>query len=73
MTNVYLLAKKIKESGKKKCYLADKLGVSKQGFANLCSGKTQFRTEQVKIMCEELSITDLEEKEAIFFCMKRCF
>lgn len=67
MTNVELLDAKIKASGKKKCHLAEKLGVSKQGFRNLCCGKSQFRTEQVNIMCAELGITDLEEKEAIFF------
>lgn len=67
MTNVELLDEKIKQSGKKKCYLAQKLGVSKQCFRDLCSGKSQFRTEQVKIMCVELGITNLRDKEAIFF------
>ena len=67
MTDVEKLKDKIEASGKKKCYLAKKIGVSKQGFRNLCLGKTQFRTEQVKILCEELNITDLEEKESIFF------
>ncbi len=67
MTDIKLLEEKIKASGKKKCYLAEKIGVSKQGFRNLCLGKTQFRTEQVQIMCAELNITDLNEKEAIFF------
>ena len=67
MTNIELLKKKIEDSGKKKCHLAEKIGVSKQGFRNLCVGKTQFRTEQVNILCKELNITDLNEKEAIFF------
>lgn len=67
MTNVELLKEKIEASGKKRCYLAQKLGLSKQGFKNLCDGKSQFRTEQVKIMCLELGIIDLAEKEAIFF------
>lgn len=67
MTNVKLLEAKIEKSGLKKRFLQEKLGVSKQGFYNLCKGKTQFRTEQVNILCKELNITDLEEKEAIFF------
>lgn len=67
MTNVALLEKKIKDSGKKRCHLALALGLSRQGFRNLCTGKSQFRTEQVNIMCKELNITDLKEKEAIFF------
>lgn len=67
MTNIKLLDKKIKESGKKKGYLAEKLGVSRATFRTLCLGKSQFRTEQVKILCEELNIVDAKEKEAIFF------
>lgn len=67
MTNIELLADKIKKSGLKKSYLAKKLGVSRAGFYNLCHGKGQFRTEQVKILCAELGITTAKEKEAIFF------
>lgn len=67
MTNVELLEEKIKKSGKKKCYLAEKIGVSRATFRTLCLGKSQFRTEQVKILCNELGIVDQEEKEAIFF------
>ena len=67
MTNVELLKEKIEKSGKKKSYLAQKLGVSRSGFRNLCMGKSQFRTEQVKILCAELDVVDPKEKEAIFF------
>ena len=67
MTNVALLEEKIKESGKKKSYLAKRLNISRAGFRNLCAGKSEFRTGQVQILCIELNITDAEEKEAIFF------
>lgn len=67
MTNIKLLEDKIKQSGKKRCYLAEKLGISRAGFRNLCLGKSQFRTEQVKILCAELNVVDAKEKEAIFF------
>lgn len=67
MTNVALLEEKIKASGKKKSYLAKRLNISRAGFRNLCAGKSEFRTGQVQILCEELNITDAEEKEAIFF------
>jgi plasmid maintenance system antidote protein VapI len=67
MTNIELLEEKIKLSGKKKGYLAERLGISRAGFRNLCRGKSQFRTEQVKILCEELNIVDAEEKLIIFF------
>ena len=66
MTNVALLDEKIKASGKKKSYLAAKLGLSRAGFRNLCLGKSEFRTGQVQILCEELNIEDADEKLAIF-------
>lgn len=67
MTNVELLGEKIRKSGKKKSYLAERLGISRAGFRNLCLGKSQFRTGQVQILCEELNIVDPEEKLSIFF------
>ena len=67
MTNEKLLEQKISESGKKKGYLADKCGLSRQGFKNCLKGDAMFKTSHIKILCEELNITSLEEKEAIFF------
>lgn len=67
MTNVALLDEKIKASGKKKSYLAEKIGMSRASFRSYCQGKKEFRTNQVQTLCEELGITDIAEKEAIFF------
>ena len=67
MTNTKLLEKKIRESGKKKGYLADKCGLSRAGFRNCETNKAEFGASHIKILCEELSITSLQEKEAIFF------
>ena len=67
MTNTELLEMKIKESGKKKSYLAQKVGLTRAGFRNCCINKSEFRTSQVQILCEELGITSLKEKQAIFF------
>ena len=67
MTNVELLEQKIKDSGKMRGFLAQKLGVSRATFRSLCLGKTQFKTEQVKVLCEELNIVNPKEKESIFF------
>lgn len=67
MTNTELLEMKIKESGKKKAYLAQKVGLTRAGFRNCCTNKSEFRTGQVQILCEELGITSLKEKQAIFF------
>lgn len=67
MNNTKLLEDKIKESGKKKTYLAKKIGLSYAGFRNCVVNKAEFRAEQIAILCEELGITSLKEKEAIFF------
>ena len=67
MTNTELLEKKILESGKKKTYLAEKIGLSYGGFRNCITNKAEFKSSHINILCEELHIEDLEEKEAIFF------
>lgn len=67
VNNIELLEKKIQESGKKKSYLAQKCGLSRAGFRNCILNKTEFKTSQVDILCVELGITTLREKEAIFF------
>lgn len=67
MTNTELLERKIAESGKKKGHLAEKCGLSRTGFNNCIKNKAEFKTRQVKILCYELNITDLAEKEAIFY------
>lgn len=67
MTNTELFELKVKECGKKKGYLAEKCGLSYAGFRNCVINKAEFSTSQVDILCEELSIKSLKEKEAIFF------
>lgn len=67
MTDTKLLEKKIQGSGKKKGYLAGKVGLSLGGFYNCCNNKAEFKASQIDILCEELSITDLHERHAIFF------
>lgn len=67
MTNQELLERKILESGKKKVYLAKKCGLSRMGFRNCINGDALFNTSHVKILCDELNITSLKEKESIFF------
>ena len=70
MTNEALLEEKIKISGKKKSYLAQKCGLSRAGFRNCIINKTEFKTSQVDILCDELGVTTLREKEIIFFAKK---
>ena len=67
MTNTELLEAKIKESGKKISYLAEKCGLSYAGFRNCVTNKAEFRVSHVETLCRELEITSLKERQAIFF------
>lgn len=67
VTDVQYLEKVISESGKKKDYLASKLGISRQTFYLKCQGKSDFTAPEIKILCNELNITSLKERESIFF------
>lgn len=70
ITNTELLEQWIKKSGKKKKYLAKKVGLSPAGFRNCCINKAEFTVRQMQILCEELGITDLLDKEAVFYARK---
>lgn len=66
MVNTQLLESRIEKSGKRKSYLAEKLGLSVQSFRLKCINKYDFTMSQVNILCKELGITSLTEKDAIF-------
>lgn len=67
MTDTDRLEEKIMQSGKKKQYLAEKLGLSPAGFRNCCINKAEFKASQIQILCDELNITSYKERHAIFF------
>ena len=67
MTNTKLLEERIAESGKKKVYLAKKCGLTYAGFRNCVINKAEFKASQIQILCEELDITSLKDRQAIFF------
>ncbi len=69
MNNTQLLEQKIAESGKKRNYLAEKVGLSYAGFRNCVINKAEFKASQIDILCAELGITSLKEKQAIFFAV----
>jgi hypothetical protein len=69
MTNTELLEDKIKKSGKKITYLAEKVGLSYAGFRNCVTNKAEFKATHIDILCNELSI-DLKEMKTIFFAKR---
>ena len=70
MINTQYLEEKIAASGKTKTHLASKMGMSLQAFRLKSTNKFDFTTTQVEILCDELGITKLSEKERIFFAKK---
>ena len=70
MTNTELLEQKIKESGKKKGYLAAKCKLSPAGFRNCVMNKAEWKASQIDTLCKELHITDLSERQRIFFAKR---
>jgi hypothetical protein len=66
MGNPQYLEEVILSSGKKKGYLADKLGVTRQTFTKKCKDPSSFTNLQTDILCDELNVTKLSEKQKIF-------
>ena len=67
MTDTKKLLEVIKDSGLRKGFIAGKLGITTYGFQKKVENKSQFKAEEIKILCDLLGITSLEEKERIFF------
>ena len=67
MVNTELLEKKIIESGKTKSFLSHKVGITLQTFKKKCTNNADFFLSEVDILCTELDIKTLTEKERIFF------
>jgi hypothetical protein len=69
MTNSVLLKNKIKESGLRLGFIVEKLGTSYAWFKKKLEGKKDFNAAEIQMLCEILNITDLEEKDRIFFAV----
>lgn len=69
MTNTALLEKFIKESGYKKGYIAEVLGISRFGLAKKITNQTEFKTSEVEKLSSILKVTN-EERDKIFFSNK---
>lgn len=66
MGNPLYLEEAITASGKKKGYLADRLGMTRQTFSKKIQDPSSFTNLQTEILCDELSITKLSDKQKIF-------
>lgn len=66
MKGVELLRKKIDQSGLKLTYIAERLGLTYQGFSKKLKGETEFKASEIAILKDVLNLTDADV-QAIFF------
>lgn len=67
MTNTKLLNKKIVESGLKRKFIAEKLGLSTYGLQRKIENISEFKASEISTLCDVLDIKIVTEKEKIFF------
>lgn len=67
MVNTNLLELAIFKSKKTKKYLAEKCGISTETLRQKINNVYDFKSSEVAILCDELGIVNLDEKEQIFF------
>lgn len=67
MVNTQLLDDYIEQSGKSKKFLANKCGITTQCFRRKRKNLNVFNSDQVEILCDELNVKTLRDKERIFF------
>lgn len=67
MTDTELLKDIIAKSGLKLDYLAKKCDISRQSLTNKIMNRNLFTAKEIDILCKELKIVNLIEKEHVFF------
>ena len=67
VVDTQMLENIISQSGKKKTYLADQIGISVQSLRLKMNNELDFKSSEVAMLCKELGITQLTKKEKIFF------
>ena len=66
MTNTVLLREAVARSGYKRAYIAQRIGLTYQGYLNKERGGSEFKQSEIEGLCEILGLT-AQEKEDIFF------
>lgn len=60
MFDAIKLEEKVKASGLKKVYIADKLGITYQGYRKKESGESEFTSSEISILKDILRLTNKE-------------
>lgn len=66
MTNTSLLLERIKKSGYKLSYVAQRLGITRQSLHSKIYNKGEFKASEIEILSNLLCI-GVEDRMAIFF------
>lgn len=67
MTNSELLREKISLSGYKLQFIAEKMGLTYQGFLKKINNESEFKASEIKSLQAILRLSK-KERDAIFFC-----
>ena len=67
MTNTTLLKEKIAERGVKLGFLVERLNTSYHWLKQKIENKRDFKAWEIIVLCEVLEITDIKERDRIFF------
>lgn len=70
MTRTEELRKLLDDSGLKRGYVAEKLGITRQALAMKIENQTEFKPSEILQLCEMLGISNLEDRERIFFAQE---
>ena len=67
MTNTNELLREINNSGLKKSWIAEKLGLSYHGLQKKINNDNEFKASEIMMLCDILHIVSADRKEEIFF------
>lgn len=66
MTNSELLKSKITECGIPITFLADKIGITREGLYNKLNGKTEFKASEIAALTKVLNLSNAERNKIFF-------
>lgn len=69
MTNSQLLNEVITDSGLKITYIANKLGITREGFYKKLKNETEFKASEIVVMQKILNLSN-SKRDKIFFAEK---
>lgn len=70
MTDTTRLNEIIEQSGLKKRFIAETMGLSPYGLSLKINNTNEFKTGEIERLCDILHIEDVNDRDAIFFANK---